>query len=94
MAAKDETVVCAALKCGELVIPCIRHFDNIAGSLLDALGVPDNANIEQGFLTSHRRFLSRADLLEKALLAKRLDHRKSSTQEKSRTEHRFQRQDI
>jgi hypothetical protein len=68
MAAKDETVVCAALKYGELVIPCIRHFDNIAGSLLDALGAPDNADIEQGFLTSHRRFLTREKAKELAIL--------------------------
>jgi hypothetical protein len=68
MTAKDETVVCAALKYEELVIPCIRHFDEIAGSLLDALGVPDNADIEQGFLTSHRRFLSRSQAKEMAIL--------------------------
>lgn len=65
---REETVVCAALKYGALVIPCIRRFDNIAGSLLDALGVSDNADIAQGFLTSHRRFLSRADAKKLAIL--------------------------
>ena len=57
-----EKLVCAAQKLeDETIILSVRHFDMICGSLLDKLNIPSDEKIEQGFITSHGRFLERKD---------------------------------
>lgn len=57
-----EKLVCSAQKLEDgTIILSVRHFDMICGSLLDKLNIPFDEKIEQGFITSHGRFLERKD---------------------------------
>lgn len=62
---KLPTIVCAAMKYGDIIIPSIRHWDEIAGTIVskigEAYGYLPTEQIIQGFLDSQGNFLTRKE---------------------------------
>ncbi|QHJ74017.1 putative polynucleotide kinase [Acinetobacter phage vB_AbaM_Lazarus] len=72
-----ERIVCAATKFGDLVIPSVRHFDELAWQILDRLGdrtyeMPEQI---QGFVTNHFRFVDRNEAWHIAVEQKQIVRR-------------------
>lgn len=63
MAAKErpERVVCAAIRWEDIVILGVRHFDKFMQEDLELLGSIRHSKWEQGFVTSHCRFVDRME---------------------------------
>lgn len=68
MSRDQERIVCAALRIEDGLYVCgVRHGDDIMRAQYRAMGYSHTHGMEQGFLTSKRRFVDRTEGLRIAL---------------------------
>lgn len=72
---QDEVIVCAAIKIGDEVSLCIRHFDNFTRKAFLDESSADRRCV-QGFVTNRGRFLNREEALHLSLKNGQVDMRK------------------